>query len=167
MLSKLVPLARVFTMVSALRGPLPAAHTSSTDVEFHAPPPVWGRTHSKLRHPLSPPAQPHPITGCAPLAEAPSPNGCPPFCSEAAVRPLKTPSFPGEHPLGRSPKPNSPRPKPHHCAYPRPPSRQTRRTSIPARRRPAAQPHLSPRLRTLGRSPKPTQVPSLLFRGSG
>ena len=47
--------ARVFTMVSALRGPLPAAHTSSADVEFHAPPPMWGRTHTRLRHALSPP----------------------------------------------------------------------------------------------------------------
>jgi hypothetical protein len=46
--------ARVFTIVSALRGPLSAAHTSSTDVEFHAPPPMWGRTHLRLRHPSAP-----------------------------------------------------------------------------------------------------------------
>ena len=43
-------------MVSALRGPLPAAHTSSTDVEFHAPPPIdVGQDSLEAETPPQPP----------------------------------------------------------------------------------------------------------------
>ena len=65
---------------------------------------------------------PTPSSAAHPWPKPQTQMGAPSIFPEAAVRPLKTPSFPGEHSLGRSPKPNSPRPKPHHCAYPRPPA---------------------------------------------